>query len=244
MAADGEQASGPEVIETHGVRIPVDPSVMSDKIQQVLRSGRYDEQRAALMPVTIEDGERVLDVGAGLGFISTVAAQSGKAELVVAVEGDPHVIPLIESVHRLNGVSCEAVNRLVVAVKTSETARFFVHKDLWASSAMWLKQRDRRGVIEVPVATFGELIALYSPTLLLLDFEVFRELVPSVQWPETDVFGDIDFRPLRKVQLMFKPKIVGPRGIRRAFEVLTAQGFAYDPSASNGNVVLMRRVDD
>ena len=243
MATDGGQTTGPEIIEVSGVRIPLDASVMSQKIQLVLRSGRYDQDRARLVPLTLEDGERVLDVGAGMGFISAVAAQPGKAELVVAVEGDPGVIPLIETVHRLNRVSCVVRNAIVVAHKTADTAPFYVHHDLWASSFMPLKPANTLKIVQVPVVTFGELIAQYSPTLLMLDFEVFRELVPSFESPQTDVFGDIDFTAVRKVQLMFKTKVVGPVGMRRAFEVLTAQGFAYDPAFSSGNIVLMRRIE-
>ena len=227
-----------------GVKIPLDPEVMSPKIIEIMREGDgYDRGRVKIMPLVLEPGDRVLDLGAGLGFISALVARLGKASLVAAVEADPGVIPLIKAVHRLNGVDCVVRNAAVVATRTADTIPFYVHNDLWASSLMPIPGNSLKRVDQVPVATFAELFGDYAPTLLMLDFEVLRELVPTFESPGNDVMDDIDFRPVAKVLLMLKPKVLGLRGIKRAFDALSAQGFAYDPSASQGNNVLMRRLD-
>ncbi len=243
MAGDDTE-EGLEIIEVSGVKIPIDPEIMSPKIIEILRQGDgYDHGRAKLAPRLIEPGERVLDLGAGLGFISAIVARQGKASLVAAVEADPCVIPLIRAVHRLNGLDCVIRNAAVVAARTADTIPFYVHKDLWASSLMPLPEESLKRVDQVPVATFAELFSDYAPTLLMLDFEVLRELVPNLKSPETDVMDDIDFRPVPKILLMLKQKVLGLRGVKRAFDVLSGQGFAYDPAFSQGNNVLMRRVE-
>ena len=230
-------------VEHLGIRIPIDPSVMSEKMRHAVQTGRYDQDRAARMVQMLEPGDRVVDLGAGLGFISAFIARLGRAETVVAIEGDPNIIPLIQALHRMNDVSCVVRNALVVPSRTADTAPFYVHHDLWASSLLPLKARNLKEIIQVPVLTFAEVINEYAPTILMIDFEVLRELVPSIASPQVDVMGQIDFRAVPKVQLMLKPKEMGLDGVKRAFDVLSSQGFAYDAVHSVGNIVLMRRID-
>ena len=48
-----------------------------------------DLSESTVLPGMIEPGERVVDLGGGLGFTAAVVAKAGKAAQVVCVEGHP-----------------------------------------------------------------------------------------------------------------------------------------------------------
>ena len=104
-----------EIVDLHGVRVPIDPGVMSEMMQSVIRSGKYEASEAARVPKLIEDGERVLEIGGGIGYLSALIARENKAEAIVVFEANPGLIRLIETTHRLNGVQAVVRHEIIMA---------------------------------------------------------------------------------------------------------------------------------
>ena len=227
-----------EIVEIAGVRIPLDPSVMSAKIQDQLRAGRYEAAEARGLPAMIGLGERVVEAGAGIGFLTALAGRQGRAELIVAVEANPELIPVIERLHRLNGVTSVVRNAVVGLSRTAPALPFHLHNDLWASSLTPLKAKDLRGVVQVPVVLFAELIAEFAPTLLIIDVEVLRGLAAGGE--------PLDFAPLAgapRVLVELKPKTLGPQAIAAILEAFASAGFERDADGDAGELALFRRRD-
>ncbi len=243
--AETQASDGPEVVTVAGVRIPLDPQVMSPKIQDQLRAGRYEMLEARHLPAMIEPGERVLDLGAGIGFLSTLVALQGRAATVVAVEGNPDAVDYIRRLLAFNGVTAEVRHAAIAPEKTSDTLPFHVHHDLWASSLIPLKAKARRGVVEVPAFTLAELIAEHRPSLLVIDLEVLRCFAPDPRRPDApDLLHRMTLGDVPKVLIEVQPKDFGLKEIKRVFDCFARQGYAYDPRQSCGCAVLFRKVGD
>ncbi len=112
-----------EIVELQGVRIAIDPAIMSDKIQRQIRNGKYERGEARNLPEIIEPGERLLELGGGIGFLSALAALQRRAEVIVVIEANPELIPVIRETHRLNGVTAQVLNAAVVGVRSSPWSR-------------------------------------------------------------------------------------------------------------------------
>jgi len=94
-----------EAIETNGIKVPFVPRIITPKIERPMRNSRYERGECAALREMLRKGDRVLELGAGVGLISTVAAMFEGIGSVTTVEANPELIPLIEETHRLNDVS-------------------------------------------------------------------------------------------------------------------------------------------
>ena len=65
-------------LQVAGVVIPLDPQVITPTIRQAILDGRFETEEASQIPHIVRPGDRVLEIGAGIGFISTLlVARSG-----------------------------------------------------------------------------------------------------------------------------------------------------------------------
>jgi hypothetical protein len=81
--------------EIEGLRLDVPDIHLNDRIRSRLASGGYEghEARAALM--RLRAGQRVLELGSGIGFIACLCARVAGAENVATVEANPALLPVI-----------------------------------------------------------------------------------------------------------------------------------------------------
>jgi protein-L-isoaspartate O-methyltransferase len=98
-----------EVIVSSGVKVPFAPATISPKIERPLRGNRYEVRECAAVRRMLQPGDRVLELGAGVGLLWTVAGLVPGVDSVTTVEANPGLIPLIHETHRLNGVEKVAV---------------------------------------------------------------------------------------------------------------------------------------
>jgi hypothetical protein len=93
-----ENRSAPEVAILHGIRLELRPDVMSDRMISVIRKGSYENGEARQIPKIVDRNERLVELGGGIGFISSLAAKQEKVASVTVYEANPLLIPLI---HRI-----------------------------------------------------------------------------------------------------------------------------------------------
>ena len=222
-----------EVVVIGGVKVPIDRDVMSQYMIDVIRDGSYEAREAGRLPELIDKGERIVEIGGGIGFLSALMGMQGKAEAIVVFEANPALLPLIETTHRLNGVEAEIRQQVIAPVKLAETAAFYLHQNFWASSLVPVKKRFRTGIVQVPVVSFSEMVREHRPTLLVVDIE----------GAETTLFKDVQLDGIRKVLMEVHHKVIGPSGVGMIFAFFASQGFVYDPRYSERGVVVFSRPD-
>jgi len=224
-----------EVIVSRDVRVPFVPAIVTPKIERPLRSGRYEKGERLALAEVLRPGDRVLELGAGIGLLSTVAARVEGIGKVVAVEANPALIPMIRETHRLNGVAGVVVENAVVAAAAEAcgTMPFYLRADFWASS-MEPRSRPYEAVVEVPFRPFAALLAEHDPTVIVCDIE----------GAELDLFDSADLSGVRAVAVELHPKVYGEEGRARVEGALASRGLLRRPGNDVSSVQLFVRAEE
>lgn len=86
------------------VRLVVDPSVIEPRVLFGFAWGGYEEAEARAARDLVRDGDRVLELGCGTGFVACAALKGKTGVSWRAFEADPDLIPMIEANRALNAV--------------------------------------------------------------------------------------------------------------------------------------------
>ncbi len=207
-----------DVIETNGVKIPFDPRVITPKIERPMRNNRYEGGECAALRQYLRPGDRVLELGAGIGLLSTVAATTNGVEAVTTVEANPELIPVIKATHDLNDARNVTVLNGVVSNGASGNLDFFLRPDFWASS-MEPDSRAYKKVVSVPAHDIHTLIDERSPTVIVCDIE----------GAELGLFDDADLSCVRVMILEFHPKVYGDMKTHAIYGMLADKGLHIVP---------------
>ena len=229
-----------EIIESGGIKVPIDPAVTTPGVMKSLRRGVYENARVKCLAGMVEAGDRIIDIGGGMGFTSALMAMGGLPELIVSIDGHPGVQAYAARLHDLNGVSGVIHrNALVVTVKAADREKFYLSADFWGSS-MIPEVRDQTGVADIPVLSFSDLIAEYRPNMLVIDLEVMKEYMrPGAASGPVEA---MDLSGIDKVVVHLPMHLGGQRGIKRVFDFFSAQDFYYNIDHSRQAVVLFSRI--
>ncbi len=211
-----------------GVRIPLDESIFSETLLEAILTGKYERKEAAELGKIIEPGERILEIGGGIGFMSTLAARHPNTASVRVFEANPNLIPFIQKIHALNGVdNVEVFNAVLVNTPASDTTEFYLRENFWASS-LSPKPFGYKSVVNVPVKSFSAQVDEYRPTLIVCDIE----------GGEHDLFLNANLAGVNKIYVEIHQRVLGRKGIKSLFDAFSARNFHYDQWHSSGSVIL------
>jgi FkbM family methyltransferase len=224
--------TGYEVVEIHGVRIPIDPRVISEAVTNSIRNGGYEATEAHCVSQVVEPGERLVEIGGGVGFISSLAGLQRRCDSIAVFEANPELVPLIEEAHRLNDVIASVHNVAVVARAASATVPFHICRDLWDSSTLSVPETSLKRIALVPVAELAVILKERRPTILILD----------VEGGEAELLISANLAGVKKVLVELHQDIIGAPSIKAIFDRLSEQNFAYDARYSQRQIVLFQRI--
>jgi FkbM family methyltransferase len=216
-------------LEAEGVLIPFDPAIITPAIQHAIESGYFEAEEAAQLPHIVKPDDIVLDIGAGIGFISTLIAR--RAERVISVEANPDLLPFMKTLHRVNGVRNATPINAVLGESGSGMATFYQRDDFWMGS-LAAGPNPYTATVKVPCMGLNKLLRRERITLIVCDIE----------GAESVLFTDAKLCCVDRVYLELHDHITGLKGVSSVFEAMAAHGFAYDPRFSSGAIVLFRRV--
>jgi FkbM family methyltransferase len=181
-----------------------------------------------------EPNDRILELGSGLGYVSTICARSDLVDHVATVEGNPLLNNYIEELHRVNGVT-ERVTRIsgiAVPRPSAPELTFYQRANFWASSLDGEKWPYVRA-IQVPTIDLNALIADHRPTMLVIDIE----------GGEATIFDGIELGGVSKIMMELHQEVIGRAGVKRMFDHLSEHGFHYDQTYSCGCQLFFSHVD-
>ncbi len=234
MAARRQASSPyPAVIDRHtGTRICYDPDVVAENVVRQIASGDYERLESELVRRVVRPGDTVLELGAGIGFISALVCRHCRVGSYMAVEPDPRMLPLIRETHRVNGiVGVDLLSAVVTsdpALLAAGTAAFRADRDLRGSHlARW----DETGTISVAVVDLQPILRERAISMIIADIE----------GAEASLFANADLSAVARVFIEVHPQFIGPPGIAALFDQLHGQGLIYDPDRSRGRVVTFCR---
>lgn len=205
-----------------GVRIPLRDRMITGQVRSTIVAKQYEIGDVRAMLALLEADDVLLEVGAGIGFISCLAARRLGDQRVFAYEANPAMLGTIERLHRTNGVSPSVIIGAVGA--QSGEATLAVGDVFWDSTLV--VEPGARGV-RVPVHGFTEVVERCQATFVMLDCEGSeREIVlegndvPSV---------------VRKLCVELHPHIIGEDSLIAIREALLRQGFRLRPELSDSD---------
>lgn len=219
------------VYEFHlnGVELALPKRLATPSLREKLGNGTYEEDEARGADRCVRPGFRVLELGAGIGYVTTICAQRAGPENVLSVEANPALLPVIEGNLRRNGVPGVTVIHAAVTgpVPPDATGHLGLTGGYTGSS---LKEGGRG--LEVPLVSVHELIRVQKPHVVLMDIE----------GAEADLFSRPWNCPLRFCVMELHPKKYPPSTIKKIFDFMSAMDMSYDPITSRGKIVGFRKV--
>ena len=220
-------------LEVSGVIIPDDPNVITPGVRHAILLNRYETEEAEQIPQIVRPADIVLEIGAGIGFISTLLSRQRRVSRIIAVEANPLLMDYMTRLHHVNRV--RKVRR-VNAVLTNEPVKnktMYLREDFWMGSLME-GPNPFVDTVQVPTLNLNAFLRTEGVNLIVCD----------VEGAETALFEDADLTTVDRVFVELHDHVTGLRSVGTLFTRMAEHGFIYDPRHSAGSVVLFRRVGE
>lgn len=213
-----------------GLTLYLPEAALKGNLERALSSGRYENHEADALLLHLRKGDRMLDLGAGLGFLCALAAGVLGEGAVMGVEAGPETVRLARRNLAANGFPGVKVMKGAVVAAGEGEVEFGLRPAFWASSLRgpegWPENAE---VIRVPARPLGKLLARFQPTVISCDIEggeleVLTQPLPGV----------------RLVVVETHPQVYGPDGVQRIVQALRKQGFSEAEGAKKDTLVFRR----
>lgn len=215
-AGGREMAKATIATRYRGVGVPASPHLGARQARRI-RRGLYEAQEIAGALHVAEADDVVLELGAGIGLVGAVVALNNGARRVLAFEANPHLIPAIEELYRVNGIGDRIAVRNAVPVSgAGAPARVPFHiRPNFRGSSLAEPEDGEFEAVDVPTADFEEVCREISATVLISDIE----------GGELDLLRGADLSRFRAVVIEFHPRVYGAEGMKECKFILRQAGF-------------------
>lgn len=215
-----------EVVTIDGIRIRVHPTLSVKNAWRIV-SGVHTRSERCLALSVLEPDDVVMELGGGIGMLSTACALRIGSGRVFAFEANPALAPLVEENYGLNGVAPE-MNHCLLGAEPG-VRDFYVSSDFPDSSLFRETTRRYARTVQVPMRSITAELARIRPTLLIVDIEGAEiELLPLA-----------DLAQVRKLIVELHPGTTGALPANQLRRCLRRQGFVEADKA--GNCILFKR---
>lgn len=220
--------SSAKFADNFGVMLPLKHPLISPGIGKEIYFGDYERKEAEIVSQRLEANDVVMEIGAGIGFLSTYCAKKIGGERVFAYEANPELMEVIAQTYAANQVKPNAINAMLG--DGPGRARFFVEDEFWASTTIKEGTRNARE-IEVEQRDLNTEIARIRPTFLIVDIE----------GGEAELFPLADLSGVQKICVETHPHMLGNVGVTKLLALLFERGFNLDLSLIRKNVFFLYR---
>ncbi|SLN63730.1 protein-L-isoaspartate O-methyltransferase [Roseovarius litorisediminis] len=219
--------------ELNGVLLSVPDEMINPRIAAKLANAGYEAHEAQAAQMRLRPGQRVLELGSGLGYIASICAAVTGPENVVTVEANPELLAVIRANLDQNGFGQVTLLHGAVAEMKDATQEieFEKKKTFWASSIADVSANPDL-VVSVPFLRLSDLLAEYRPHMVIMDIEGAEQYLFDARWP----------RFVRSVMMELHPGRYPDTTIKRIVDCMSASGLTYDPGPSRGRILAFRRV--
>ena len=213
--------------ELSGVALTIPSALLTKRIRMKLNNGGYEGHESRAAQLVVDYGDRVLDLGSGVGYVATICAMLAGSENVVTVEANPDLLDVIRT--NLDNNDCAEATVLhgaaVGAPVDGGILQLRQAHAFWASS---LADGDEGGrTVDVPALVTADLLAEYEPTVVMMDVEGAEAGMFDTPWPDH----------VRVLVMELHPKRYPDTTIKRIFDCMSASGLIYSPALSRGQMV-------
>lgn len=218
-------------LDVHGVQLPIDAAEVSAEIWSALTTGQYEANEARRVRHAIQPNDRVLELGAGLGVITSIIA-SIEGVRVWSFEADPRTARLAQRVIDLNCGDNVTLTNGILAAGPPMKVEFFQRNDFWMSSR-FAEQGPYEQIVQVPSSDVDAFLDAHDINVLVMDIE----------GSELELLQNAKLAGVERIFLELHDHLYGLAGVQAISDALARKGLIYDPRGSSGPCVLYS-VDD
>ena len=218
-----------EEIEVQGVRIPFVPEIITPRIERQMRKGNYEGGECAAAKKWVRAGDRVLELGAGVGLVASAIASIEGVERIVSIEANSVLLDLIEETHRINDIDTVELRHGIVARDAAPDTPFYVRPHFWASSMDPELPYSKR--VTMPAYAMGDLIDEIKPTVIIADIE----------GGEIDAFDGLSLEGVRLIIIELHTSVYGIEGQQKILKQFDDLGFRAEAEFVSGSVWILSR---
>lgn len=214
-------------VTLHGVHIDLKHPLISPQLRRFFYDESYEGGEIAKLAQFLESNDVVMEIGAGIGLVSTYCAQRVGGDNVYAYEGNPRMIDKISETYAANGVK-PTIENAILGYQTGPVD-FFVTEDYWSSS---LVERPGSSVrVAVDGRLVNEEIRRVDPSFLIVDIE----------GGEAMLFEAIDLGNVQKVLIELHPHVIGHERCSAVVRAILNAGFYLNMDNLGDNVFFFDR---
>lgn len=219
----------PRVANIHGVALEISAPQISPEMKRKIYLGNYEKEEREIMDEMLSSGDRVLEFGSGMGYLSIYCAKRLGDQSVMTVEGNPEMEGVIRRNFALNGVS-PTLRMGIVGPHDGEATMHF-EQNFWSNSTLPSGKSVRTQT--VPMLAAAALIAEHRPTVLVCDIE----------GGESEVFPRLPLEQsgLRDIIVELHPKRLGLAACSDIVAQVLQQGFIINVAHCRLGTMAFRR---
>jgi len=195
--------------------------------------GDYEAPELLALRALLQDRDTVLELGAGMGVVSGVAAKAYPTIHIESYEANPAMIPVIKDLHALNGITNITLHNMLLLPDASESPRTFHVATSFAESSLIEGNMDGQSRVDVPQKDIRTVLTDLKPDVIVCDIE----------GAETEVFPGLDLTGVRASVLELRPEKIGRTAEARIYDSIAAQGLYPRIELCSGTVVAFERVE-
>ena len=204
-----------------------DADLIIPEVCSAICTGAYSACIIGLVTDAVRAGDRVLVIGAGLGVVSTLVAQSRGVERVIAVEANIALLPYLERVHALNDVPWVETVNAVLGDGGKGRVPFFARRDN-RNSSLLPSDDSWKQVMMVPLMDLNVILTEEQINLIVCD-------IPTTS---AQLLGRAELGSVERIIVRCGDEISQSQGENEVWSELIEQGFAAE---ERGTAALFER---
>lgn len=219
--------------ELNGVVLCVPEEMLNARLADKLESAGYEADEAEAVQKRVRPGQRVLELGSGIGYIASLAARLCGAQNVVTVEANPAMLPVIRANLDRNGFAeTTLIHGAVTGIDAQGEEVLFEQKPSFWAGKLAGEGTNPDMVVDVPMLRLPDLLSEYRPHVVIMDIEGAEAHLFERKWP----------RHVKSVMMELHPGQYPDTVIKRIVDCMSKSGLTYDPGPSRGRILGFRRV--
>ena len=151
-----------------GVRLTTEPDLVPHRVRSFLFKNTYEDAERALVSRTVREGDRVLEIGGGIGFVGLLCARlAGARGAVLSYEANPNLEPVIRANYAINVLRPKL--RMKAMSRNGGPVSFHVADNVLSSSMRARPEAERE--VTVDSDALCDVLAEHRPDVLVMDVE-------------------------------------------------------------------------
>lgn len=216
-----------------GLTVDARRSGMIEPILRQLLQSEYERPEINGIAMVVREGDRVLELGAGLGIISALAGRAvGPLGRVLSYEANSSLLADTQAFFAANGIeNVTMVNAVLVNELDPKPRKFHLSGSFAESSLLGVKGHRAKGSVEVAANSLSSVLSEFQPDVLICDIE----------GAELELFPAFPSSNLRAAVIELHPHRLSPGQIQSIHDGLAAKGLRRQLPGPGGTVDVYTR---